>query len=125
MGQTTTALILGIKATKALNRKLWNERGAIWDDYDKPESERLPYEMHPEEGEDQGCLGYPVAVAFCGDRGEAEFGGVTYALSDIEKVFAKPIKEARKKWDKLAAYLGAREIKLPEPFLLLTTVERA
>ncbi len=120
MGQTTTALILGVKATKALSRKL----GPIWDDYDQPESERLPLELCPEYAEDGGCFGFPVAVAFCGENGEADLGG-TYKLADLEKAFAKPIKAAREKWDKLAAYLGARGIKLPEPSLLLTTVERA
>jgi hypothetical protein len=127
MGQQVVALMYGISnKTKGLTT---NDGDWVWEDFSDgvPESKRLKYtdERTPRSAYEGDVLGFPVATGpgFNDDEG---FLGETSSIASLEKVHAKHVKDAKRRWKLFAAWLLKEHGKrLPKPTLWLTTDERA
>jgi hypothetical protein len=124
MGQSIVALMYGVRESK-LPMRLRDEAGDwIWDYCPEPKK-RINHNKSPHSAYEGDVLGFPVAASRGRNDDEGELGE-TVALSQVERVHAKHIQAARKKWDHFAKWL--KEVhgeELPIAELWLTTDERA
>lgn len=118
MGQTALAVVYGVPMDGHLYHSLRNEPS---DEYSELDEACDDFET----GTEHDCLGVCVGTSIYAEDGERELEG-TIAVSGLSIYLAKQIKAAEKRWKKLAAVLlKKKNVRLPEPQLLLVTVERA
>lgn len=119
MGQQALAVVYGVPMTAELNKSLQGVPDE--DGY----SELIDVCYEHEMGSDHTCLGVSVGTSIYAESGERELAGAI-PVANLGVYLSNEIKAAEKQWKKLAAtVLKQKKVQLPEPQLMLVTVERA
>jgi hypothetical protein len=135
MGQSVTAIAYGVKMDEKLQERVDSRLRNKWGEWHGFDSRRDPYAgPNADDARRNGfdVLGFVVMID--GDNSEHPGAKIAYPwpsipLGDEAAIKAligkKAMAAARRKWAKLQAVAKAKRVKLPEPTLILCTVETA
>jgi len=116
MGQTTTALMVGIKTTGEFNAATQNEDGDdLW--RDRPG-------VAPDFDGRYTVLGYPYAIERGAQDGCDDMLSA-HSLADLETAHAEAKTAALAKWTEFANWLAARGVETPPPEVMIVQIEVA
>jgi hypothetical protein len=134
MGQSVTAIAYGVKMDEKLQKRADSHLRNKWGDWHGFDDEGIHGGPNADDAMRNGfdVLGFVVMID--GDNCEHPGARIAYPwpsipLGDIAAIEAmigkKAMAEARRKWAKLQAVAKTKRVKLPEPTLILCTVETA